>query len=608
MILTKKVILGLAIAMSCFGTSYGQISNGGLPLSLQIQSTNQKVPIHTFDLPDWKADMEKMEKGLDPGAPRPYLAGKFVPTDLNFPNSGTFSQENGVVIWRTQVYIEDAPAIGFYFDKFHLPKDVQFFLTNSNLQQILGAYTAQNNSDDGYFATEPVEGGLINLELNISPDADLAQLQLHINRVAVYFRSISYLAKYTIQGNTPATPTDGSPDQFNFEGNSSTCGINAICPDGANYPKQRKATVQTITPLGNNYVGLCSATLVNNTGNTPTNCKQYLLTATHCEGSNSTTDLPYSQILVRFNFEKPQCQGGPLATVSTMTGVTFRARANYIETTSPQINGDFLLVELKQNIPTSWDAYLAGWNRATNIPTTETLPKKFIGFHHPSGDVKKLSTAQTININGDAGGSAGPGTHYEVDPQTGGIEQGSSGSGLFDGNGRLIGIASVAGAPDPSCNVNGKGGAASFLKFVDYSKFNYDWDYSLDGNSNFRKLKPWLDPANTGATTMNAVKSNCSDITPNGVTITENNFDQSISIYPNPTTNGLVNAKINLENTSDLNVTVYDITGRTQTSFQLKKVKDGTFSFDLSTLSNGVYLLKFDNGTTKTIKKIMLAK
>lgn len=602
---TKKIILGLALAFSSLGSSYGQIGQGGLPLSLQIQSTNQIVPIHSFDLPNWKEDKAKMEKGLNPGAPKPYLAGEFVATDLNFPNSGTISHENGILIWRTQVHIEGAPAIGFYFDKFHLPKGVQFFMTNSNHRQILGAYTSQNNSDDGYFAIEPVEGGLINLELNISPEADLSQLQLHINRVAVYFRSISYLAQFANHNNSAARPTDA--DDYHFQGSSSTCGINAICPDGTNYPKQRKATVQTITPIpGSNYIGLCSATLINNTGNTKTNCKQYLLTATHCEGSNSTAITPFSQMLVRFNFETPQCQLGPLATVNTMTGVNFRSRANYTESNPPNINGDFLLVELKQNVPASWDAYLAGWNRATNISTTETLPKKFIGFHHPSGDVKKVSTSQIIHLNGDAGGS--PGTHYAVEVATGGIEQGSSGSGLFDGNGRLIGIASVAGDPDPICDINGKGESASFLKYVAYSKLSYDWDYSLDGQNNYRKLKPWLDPANTGAMTMDAVKSDCSDLNPNGITITENNFDNSISIYPNPSTNGSVNARINLENASDLTVSVYDITGRIQTSFQLQKVKTGNFKFDLSALSNGIYLLKFDIGNENTTKKIMLSK
>jgi len=603
----RKIMLGLLFPLFCGYNSSAQIGNGGIPLSLQSQNNDQYIPTHSFSLPDWEREVAVEEKNTPPGAPKPYLIGKFIPSDLSFPNSGSFTNNNGNKIWRMQVSIEQAPAIGFYFDHFKLPKGVRLFLSNSNQQQILGAYTVNNNNDDGLFSCEAVQGGLINIELNIDQDVNLNDIQLHIDRVLVYFRSISYLAQYASEKNTEARPTDGSADPYDFEGRSSTCGINAICPDGINYPKQRKATVQTITPMGNNFVGLCSATMVNNTGNSATACKQYILSATHCEGSNSVSGTAFSQMLVRFNFEKTQCQGGPIATVNTMTGVTFRARANYIETVNPQINGDFLLVELNQKVPSSWDAYLAGWNKATSIPTTTTLPKRFIGFHHPSGDVKKVSTGQSISPNGQAGGSEGPGTHYEMMVETGGIEQGSSGSALFDGDGRIIGIASVAGYDIPSCSINGQGNSAMFMKYVAYSKFNYDWDYSLDGSDNSRKLKPWLDPANTGAITTNPIKSDCSDLGTTSININNNRLDQSISIYPNPITNGTVNARINLENAADLIVEIYDISGKLQSTYNLKNVKSGAYTFDMKSLSNGMYLLKFNDGNSITTKKVMLA-
>jgi hypothetical protein len=602
----KKVYLGLMLMTSIGYTAIGQISDGGLPLSMQSQIKDQYIPATSYALPDWESARTKAEQDEAAGFSKPYLIGLVSNTNISFPSSGTFvTLDNGQRIWRAQVKIADAPAIGLYYDKFQLPAGVKYYLSNGNGQQVLGSYTEKNNAEDGLFANEAVQGDVVNLELNIDPKVNLNDIKLHIDRALVYFRSYEYLGKYITAGSEMAKPT-GDPDDFQLEGSSSTCGINAICPLGVNYPIQRKSSLQVIIITATSG-GVCSATMINSTGNTGGTCKQYVLTATHCDANNSTQNSNFSQFLFRFNFEKEQCTGGAAATVNTMTGANFVARANYIETQNPQINGDFLLLELKTAINPNWDIYLSGWNRAASVPAVVAYPKRYIGFHHPAGDIKKVSVSNDINPNGEAGGSMGPGTHWQIFPiDSGGIEGGSSGSGLFDGEGRLIGVASVAGEPKAGCGENGKGGAALFYRYVAYSKMSVDWDYAFDGPDNFRKLKPWLDPTNSGVVTLDPVKSNCTSA-PTGISNTAGTlFDNSISLYPNPTTNGIVTAQVNFANASDLTVEVYNVTGVRQTTYTISKAFKGTYTFDLGNYANGIYLLKFSDGTSVSTKKVML--
>jgi hypothetical protein len=600
----KKGLLSIALLCVLGLSAHAQLSQGGLPLSMQYPAGDQYIPASVYKLPDWETAQAKSREDEAAGFSRPYLIGLFANTDISFPSSGTFTVlDNGKRIWRAQVKIAGAPAMGFYYDKFRLPSGVSCYLSNGNGQQILGAYTAKNNAEDGLFASEAVQGETVNIELNIDPMVSFSDIQLHIDRVLVYFRSIDYLNQYAGTVKEEQAKPTGDPDPYNLEGSSSTCEINALCPLGVNYPQQRKATIQILVPSGTG-AGVCSATMINNTGNTASNCKQYLLTATHCDPANSMQNTHFSQLIVRFNFEKAQCTGGPAATVNTLTGTNFIARANYDDTPNPQINGDFMLLELKEKVPVSWDAYLAGWNRGTLAPAL-SYPKKYIGFHHPAADIKKVSSAQAISPNGEAGGSDGPGTHWEMLVDSGGVEQGSSGSALFDGDGRVIGIASVAGMDIAACSVNGKGGTALFMRGVAYSKLSYDWDYDNDGVDNFRKLKPWLDPTNSGVMTLDAVKSNCSAGT--GIYQNTNSvLDNSISIYPNPVTNGKVTAKVNFPEATDLNVEVYNVAGARLATYNLSKVRTGAYTFDLAHYASGMYILKFSDGHSFSTKKVML--
>ena len=604
--MNRKITLStLALALGAM-TAQAQISQGGLPLSLQNGQTVLTQTI-TAANPDWNAYLTKEKSITENNFNAPYLAALMTPTNIGFPNSGSFTTlEDGTIVWRTQLNIEGAPAIGLYYDLFQLPKGVSLYLSNGNQQQILGAFTAQNNDASKQFSTDAIQGGVVNIEMNIDPSTNLNDIQFHINQAAVYHRAIEHLNFFATENVQTIDAYDNA-----LLGASSVCGINSICDQGSNYEISRRATAQYLYVNSNNSgVGLCSGTMVNNTTNTTANCKPYFLTAAHCDGANSTSNTHFSQLLVRFNFEHRSCNPSAVVrpTSNTMNGANFVARASYSASQpANSIKGDFLLLELRSAIPASWNVKYAGWNKNANIATSVAAPQKFIGFHHPAGDSKKLSTSQSI-MNGSVGAQ---GSHWLQMVSEGYVAGGSSGSALFDGEGRVIGIASIAGATNAvpnSCKLNAHGDTVQALNRVYYSKLSYGWNYTVDGNAATSQLQPWLDPSNS-ATTINPVNSDCSAISTTSITNVDANLDRSIAIYPNPSQDGMVKVQMNFVEPTDLYVQVIDVTGAVKKSVNIATVTNSNVEINLSTLPSGMYMIKFNTSSNaQTTKKLMITK
>ena len=600
---TRLFFTTLAIAAASV-TANAQLNQGGVPLS--IQSNIKTISPQTISLktPNWEAHLEK-ERSLTPeqAFTQPYIVALFTEANVGFPHSGTFtSSSDGSLIWKAQIKVANAPAIGLYYNNFNLPKGVKLYLSNERQNQILGAYTAENNDPSGEFVTEAVQGNIVNIELNISQDVNINDIKFNIDKAAVYYRAIENLLPFIDNVQTI--------DQYDASllGISSKCGINSICPQSAGYELQRRSAGQILIPVGSQGVGACSGSLVNNTANTTADCKPYFLIASHCEGGNFKTNATFNQVMIRYNFEKSTCDQSGTTNGNTIIGADFVARSDY-DSAAPDtdIKGDFLLLKLRQSVPTAWNAVLIGWDNRANITTTVASPKKFIGFHHPAGDSKKLSFTQ--NISSEAVGASN--SHWLALNQEGYAAPGSSGSSLFDGDGRVIGIASIAGEyqVNPACKISYNGDPNVFaMNAIYYSKLSYVWNYSVDGGAPNSKLQPWLDPSNS-ATTLNAVNSDCTPITNTSITNINTELDDAIAIYPNPSTSGNVTLQINLNEKVNLSIQVIDVTGKAIKNFRLENVTAKNAALDLSDVSNGVYMVKFvtDNGT-QTTKRVVIAK
>jgi len=252
--------------------------------------------------------------------------------------------------------------------------------------------------------------------------------------------------------------------EYSF-GDSGACNINTICPytDDFGMRDQVDAVAMILTAAGSRR---CSGTLINNAAQ---DGRQLFLTANHCLGGETTW-------IFMFNYQSSQCDlaeqnDGP--TYQTVQGASLIANASA---------SDVALLELTEPIPSTYNVYYAGFN-ALDLPT---IP---FAIHHPSGDVKKIAWSELETVS-DQWSSANPDTHWQVvqwhGPGTGAgnqgdrttTEPGSSGSGLFDPQGRLIGQL--------------HGGAATCSYPYDdlYGKLSYSYD-------NVAEVRDALDPSNS---------------------------------------------------------------------------------------------------------------
>lgn len=599
---TPFVIIFLFAARLCTA----QLSQGGIPFGASAAAQDHPVPVHTFKAPDYEAAVKVYEATeVNEGISKPYLVALGTATDISFPGSGSFSAGAGnYLVWRTDIQIGGAAGIGLCYDRFQLPAGVRYFLSNGNGQQILGAYTESNNRPSGLFAHEPVQGDIVRLELDIDPEVKPEDIQLHCNKAAVYFRSVEYLQVYGLDA--------GKPILLNYYdsvmlGGSSVCMVDAQCPQGARYFNQNRTALSIIVPDTNNMnFGWCSANMMNVAGNTITNCKNYLLTASHCDYSQSMDKTRFDQMLLRFNYQQPSCDARTYPEANTLTGAEVLARSE-MDQVNHTIKGDFLLLQPYETIPESWHVNLAGWNRDSNTVRTAPAPKKFISFHHPVGDVKKLSMGHVITSN-HFSDNVTEETHWVTPFDSGYVAPGSSGAALFNGDGYMIG--SLTGSKHQveinDCLVGPFGDTTNMPLCVDgwYSKLSYNWSNS---GAITRKLQPWLDPAMSGVIQVESVKSTCASVdTVNTLSISERALDLDIQVYPNPVAGADVHIRFNLSDIADISVSLIDISGRSLQSFLLRNVRNGTYTLPVAALPSGMYLLRMSDGHAVTGKKIMV--
>ena len=250
-------------------------------------------------------------------------------------------------------------------------------------------------------------------------------------------------------------------------GTSGACNVNINCPDGANWQDDKRSVVKYIA--GGN---ICTGALINNTAQ---DGKPYLLTANHCV---STADAAAGGVFW-FNYESPECVALVNPSHQSLSSSSLIATGGSL---------DFTLLELSTTPPENFHVYYAGWNRGTT-PATNT-----VCIHHPDGDIKKITFDNDPPVIGNYGGGYITNSHWNIIAwDKGTTEAGSSGAPLFDQNHRIIG------------NLTG-GYADCSYNFDDYfNRFDMSWSYFSQTN---KQLKVWLDPLNTGTTTLDGLDLN----------------------------------------------------------------------------------------------------
>lgn len=439
--LMKNIYFLIIIFSFCFVKLSGQISDGGKPASF-ANNLKSAVPVMILPHIDNSKLLTEDIENENIGL-KPFRFAKTIEINYNTNNSGKWEiLENGDKIWQIGFYSEGALSLNVIFSKFKIPIGAKLFIYNENKTEILGAFTNKNQIPTGKLATSIINSNSIIIEYNEPKNAEFSG-ELEIYKINHGYKLIESFEK------------DGA------YGSSGNCNVDINCTQGSAWQKEKRAVCRIIIGGTN----MCSGALINNTlqDGTP-----FFLTANHC------VTQPYDEWVFYFNYESPSCNGPDGLINQTISGCQLKATSSKL---------DFCLVQLSSNPPLLYKPYYAGWNLAV-IPATNTTC-----IHHPSGDVKKISKDNNSPTISNYGNGYDYNSHWKISQwDLGTTEGGSSGSPLFDANNRIVGSLT--------------GGMAQCGSSVDdyFSRIDLAWNkYSLITE----QLKNWLDPNNTGVSSIN---------------------------------------------------------------------------------------------------------
>jgi hypothetical protein len=385
---------------------------------------------------------------------------------------------DGSRLWRLTVRADNATDLGFGFSRYQLPAGASLYFIDETAHSYEGPYVSSDATPDNQFWSPPVAGSAITLELHLPAGAELASDSLVLNHVGAGYRNVRERSGAGLFG----------------AGASGDCNIDVICPLGDAYRNEIRSVAKYYFQSGADTY-LCTGSLVMNTAH---DFKNYFLTANHC----ISTQAEATTISLIWNYQSPTCgaHGGGSTSQTQTGGATLR---------SHRADVDVTLVELNSAPPSAYNVFYAGWDASGVVPGGS------IGIHHPSGWVKAITlTDHALTTMNSCIGTGGSQSHWRTGSPyaQGTTEGGSSGSAIFvpagDASGHQNLIIGTLSGGSALCN-----GSVPNSGYDCYGKFSVAWD----GTSSVARLKDWLDPGNTGATTQTG--SNAND------TIFKNGFD-----------------------------------------------------------------------------------
>ena len=542
-----KHLLQVLAVVALFLTGYtakAQMSYGGEPYSFK-NTISQVVP--TIEIEALDAEALLAEDAAIPGKDHALRIGVTKDVNYTIANSGRIDMlPDGGRVWRIAFHMEDATFTSMHFSTFNIPDGAELYLYTPDREYVIGKFINKNQMEEGSFYPQEMPGEDIVVEY-YEPAGVAFEGNLAISQISQGYYDFFHIK--AIEGGL------GSAE--------GTCHPNAICYDNTWHAQINSVVCYTMTSGG--YVYMCSGAMINNTAN---DNKQYLLSANHCYESGTWK--------FYFKYQATTCSGSNGSILKTATGYTLKAKDN------GDSSSDFMLVEITGTINTTYDVYLAGWDISTSAPTN---PTSCGAIHHPGGDIKKFSIPQNLNN----GAMAGYGKFWLANwaTATGATEQGSSGSPLFNKDKLIVGQL-YAGSS--SCS-NPTGWDL-------YGKLSNSWTNN-NTSDNSKKLKPWLDPNNTGATTL---QGRWMPGAPSG--IAESNATSNLNVYPNPTTGMItISAK---ENAGSGVCNVYDMMGSLVLSKNINLNEETTLN--LSNLPQGAYMIEVADNSNVYRSKIILSK
>lgn len=458
-----------------------------LPFHAQISTLNRTIygkEIPTLNVAPPNVEQLLLEDQTRDELGLLYRNGVARTVNVSPMNSGSWSTlANGGRQWSLRIKSPGAEALSFLFETFKIYGEATLEIRNNGGILLHPVITSSEVQDHFMYNAALCFGD--EMVLLLTEPKNTTPSEIFIDRIMYGYRSI-------------VKPESSKINE------SEACEVNINCtPVGNNWQDEKRGVARILVVEGGSQ-GWCTGSLINNLAN---DCKPLFLTALHCGVTATAANL--NQWKFYFRYEAPTCTNPNTAGTLDDYFITGCFKISDSGDGGGDSGSDFLLVQLgtaanqASTVTTlksaNFNAYWNGWD-ANNTATTGG-----VGIHHPAGDIKKISTFNGNTVASSWNGN-GLQSHWRLTWSSnanghGVTEGGSSGSPLFNNSaGRIIGTLT---------------GGSSFCNATNqpdyYGKMSYHW--ISNGSTNNRRLKPFLDPANTGALTQNGSANPCSNPT-----------------------------------------------------------------------------------------------
>jgi lysyl endopeptidase len=361
--------------------------------------------------------------------------------------------------WQFAVKGPNALALDFTFSRFRLPSGAELWIRSPDGSDWIGPFTDTDNQIHGRFHTPLLHGSDAVLELIVPADRrDFVELELE---------SVNRMYRDLFTANLQK---------------SGSCNIDIVCPQGAPYTEQSRSVAHYQFQRGTGTF-VCTGQLAATTQPGSDTTQPTFLTAHHCV----STAAEAQSAVFYWRYESPTCRTpGSSASGSSLplssNHAASQSGASLLATHQPS---DFTVLRLANPVPTQAQAFWSGWDR------TESIPAASVSIHHPAGHEKRIAlNTDPLTVSSSCIATTAVGTHWRVNNwNQGTTEGGSSGAGLWRSDSkRLIGVLSGG---DAACN--------NLAGFDCFGRLSSGW---TGGGSAASRVRDWLDPANSGATTV----------------------------------------------------------------------------------------------------------
>ncbi len=403
----------------------------------------RQVPRAELPVQDNAALLERELEARRPDRPDEFAVS--LPANMHPGNAGRWSERAGRASWRLRIHSPGAKSLNLGFSEFRLPEGGELYLSTPTRRY--GPFTPADNDDHGTFWSPLLPGDELLVELEVPATAS--------ENPGLAIASVNH----DYAGALDALMGD--------------CNVDVACGAADGFPEidKYRDAIRSVAAYTLNGRSQCTGFLVNNSNQ---DGRPYFITASHCRVTAENAP----SVVAYWNFQNSSCRtpdteenngAGDGSLEIFNTGARLRARY-------PPL--DVVLLEFDEPVNPRADAYFAGWDIDSPLPTEGAFT-----IHHPNVQEKRISfsfqPATLSDIDG-TGPKSGAGDFIRIPYwDVGTTERGSSGAPLFDFEGRVIG------------QLFGGRAACGNQEADVFSYLRRSW---TGGGTPATSLGPWLDP------------------------------------------------------------------------------------------------------------------